>query len=190
MKTTILLPALLVLLGLPSTSGPGVPPATLERESTPALPSLERDTPAPKPGDAVAAPQAAWAAAREVLPAGHWVRRIAFARHGMFVFFSAGADDAVQGQFLDWRDGAWRAEPPEPREAGLFKAAGVPPGTVDRGLARLLQSPAWQAQQGRLLSFTLESHEPRLFWSLLLVPEGGLREGEPLPSVRLPFEPD
>lgn len=191
MKASALLPALLTLmLAMPSLAAAEPPSAALERDAARTLPTLEREGPAPRPGDAVAEPWAAWAAAHDQLPPGHVVRRIAFARHGMFVFFSAPGDEAVWGQFLGWQEDAWQADAPEPRDPQHFSAEGVPADAVDRALARLLQMPEWQARQGRLLSFMLENHEGSLFWTLVPEPEGGLREGEALETIRLPFEPD
>lgn len=172
---------------------PGIEPERAPATDPAAAPDLavevETELPPALPGDAVRDPIAAWRAARALVPPDGLVRRIAFARHGLFLFHSGPGDEAVLGTFIGRQDGAWRPEEPTPHDAAMFTAPGAQPEAIEPALQRLLASDEFIHHAARLDSFFLESHEAELFWSLMPVPEGGFREGVTIETVRLPFEP-
>lgn len=134
-------------------------------------------------------PLRAWKAALPILPDGVRIRRIAFAGHGMFIFFSPAGGDDILGQFFRWRDGTLEAEPADPRPPDMCRAEGTTPEQIVPALERALHSAEWQRHAARLDSLILECHRPELFWMLMPVPEGGYQEGVAITTVDLKFEP-
>jgi hypothetical protein len=134
-------------------------------------------------------PLRSWKAALPQLPDGARIRRIAFAGHGMFIFFSPAGEDAILGQFFHWRDGILQADPADPRPPDICSATGTRPEQVAPALERVLRSTEWQRHAARLDSLILECHRPELFWMLMPVPEGGYREGVAITTYDVKFEP-
>jgi hypothetical protein len=132
-------------------------------------------------------PERAWAQAVTQLPAGHQIRRLAFAHHILFVFHSLAGDERILATAFEPEDGRLLAGEAEPREALRCRARGVDPAAIAPALREVLRSPEWQRLGPRLDSLTLECHEAHLRWSLLAVPLGGFVEGQAIPTVELPF---
>ena len=145
---------------------------------------LETDPNAQSP---LAQPERAWQHAVAQLPAGHRVRRLAFAHHILFVFHSLPYDERILATAFEPVGGQLQAGPSEPREALRCRAPGVDPATIAPALREVLKAPEWHRLRPRLDSLTLECHEARLRWSLTPVPLGGFVEGEAIPTVELPF---
>lgn len=133
-------------------------------------------------------PLPAWQAARAALPAGHKVRRLAFAPHGLNVFSTAdGADAPVRASFYSYAGGRYVAAGSEDREAIGCRAA-TTVDAVDHALANLLVDPEWlrvAPQVGTLLLECLTADS--LHWSVLLVPPGGYQAGVPIATRRFEF---
>lgn len=134
-------------------------------------------------------PLAAWRVGRSVIADGGEVRRLAFAAHGLFVFHSPPASSDVLASFVQWLDGAYQAEAPEPRTADLCQAEGVDPDLIEPALQQLLAQPEWRQHATQLDSLILECHGEKLFWSMLVPPDGGYQAGVPVKPVELPFQP-
>lgn len=147
---------------------------------------LEADPAAASPARS---PLRAWKAALPMLPQGVRIRRIAFANHGMFIFFSPAGDNSILGQFFHWRDGTVQAEPADPRPPEICSATGTGPEQIVPALERVLRSVEWQRHVARLDSLILECHRPELFWMLMPVPEGGYQAGVAITTYDLKFEP-
>lgn len=169
----------LILLWAFSGTQPGLASdaVELQLEADPAVASPARD------------PLRAWKAATPILPDGARIRRIAFAGHGMFIFFSPAGGDDILGQFFHWRDGALEAEPADPRPPDMCSAAGTRPEQVAPALEKVLRSVEWRQHAARLDSLILECHRPELFWMLMPVPEGGYKEGVAITTYDVRFEP-
>lgn len=146
--------------------------------------AIEADPNAQSP---LAQPERAWKQAAARLPVGHQVRRLAFAHHILFVFHSLPGDARILATAFEPDGDQLRAGETEPREALRCRARGVDPAAVAPALREVLKTPEWQRLRPRLDSLTLECHEAHLRWSLLAVPLGGYVEGEPIPTVELPF---
>ncbi len=151
----------------------------------PGLPDLEQTF---EQGDAVADPITAWAAARELVQPGGTVRRIAFARHGVFLFHSLAGSTVIENVFLRWEDNAYRVELRDEMDPEMFKAPGVDPERVGPSLRRLQTSPVWQRHAAQLDSFFLEGMREQMVWVLMPIPAGGYREGVAIPTYDVPFE--
>jgi hypothetical protein len=158
-------------------------PAAQPAES--GLPELERSD---HPGDAVADPLSAWAAARELVQPGGTVRRIAFARHGVFLCHSRPGIATVENVFIGWEDGAYHAEMRSEMDPGLFKAPGVDPERIAPALKRLQETSVWRQHAAQLDSFFLEGMREQMTWVLMPIPAGGYREGVAIPTYDVAFE--
>lgn len=153
-----------------------------------ALAQQELDVEAdPREQSPLAQPERTWAQAATQLPAGHQVRRLAFAHHILFVFHSLPGDDRIFATTFETRSGRLLAGATEPREALRCRARGVDPAAIAPALREVVRSPEWQRLRPRLDSLTLECFDAYLRWSLLPVPLGGYVEGEEIPTVELPF---
>lgn len=148
-------------------------------------PALEVET-APPARD----PATAWAAVKASLPAGHTVRRIAFAMHGVFVLHTPGGRRArTLVTFFDWIDGRYSAHDTERYEGVPCIAPGVEAADITAALDRFLAVKQWQQYRRSLDSLILECSGETVFWWLLPVPEGGFQEGVTFATVSVPFEP-
>ena len=171
----------LICLALCVASAPGAEDA-IERDTHIAL---EVET-APPARD----PVGAWAAVKTSLPAGHTVRRIAFAMHGVFVLHApSGRRARTLVTFVGWMDGRYSAHDTERYEGVPCAAAGVDTGQVTSALDKLLAGKQWRQYRRSLDSLILECSADAVFWWLLPVPEGGFQEGVTFATVKVPFEP-
>lgn len=165
-----------------AAEGVADPAFEVEAESEP---GVEVETAPP-----VRDPATAWAAAQASLPAGHAVRRIAFAMHGVVLLHAPGGPRArTLVTFFDWMDGRYSAHATERYEGVACIAPGVDPVQVASALDRLLADRSWQKHHRSLDSLILECSGDTLFWWLLPVPEGGFREGVTFATVKVPFQP-
>jgi hypothetical protein len=153
----------------------------VERESGAAL---EVET-APPTRD----PAFAWASLKSALPAGHEVRRIAFAMHGVNVLHGAADDARTFVTFFQWMDGRYSALDTENFEGIPCTAPGVDPAHVTSALDRLLAGKQWQEWWRSLDSLILECNADTVYWWLFPVPEGGYQEGVTFATVKVPFKP-
>lgn len=146
---------------------------------------LEQD---PKANTPARAPQQAWRSISGSLPEDIVIRRVAFAGHGVFVFFSPAGTDAFQARFFTYTDPGLEPGETEDREAGLCRAAGVAPEQVAPALEALLAHRSWRDHASRMETLVLECHRDTLFWMLMPMPEGGYREGVAIPTYDVPFD--
>lgn len=152
--------------------------------------SAEAD-PADRTGKASRDPLAAWQAARAALPAGHQVRRLAFAPHGLNVFSTvAGAETPVRVVFLQWTGDGYTPSDPESRDDVGCEAPGATPEQVDRALLAMTASTAWRDHVDQVGTLLLEClATPKLYWNVLIEPAGGYQAGVPIETQQLPFTP-
>ena len=145
---------------------------------------LERDRAASAPSHA---PLKAWQTVSRSLPESIVIRRIAFAGHGVFVFFSPAGSDDMKARFYANVEGRLEPEQTEDREPGLCRSPGVAVEQVAPALNTLLADPVWQQHAARMETLALECHRDALFWMLMPMPAGGYQEGVAIPTYDLPF---
>ncbi len=163
----------------PPASVKPAPTATVEAtaEANPELPPF-------------ADPLAAWAVARQLVPEGNWVRRIAFAGHGFFVFFGPDGSAEINASFVGWRDGRYqldRIDPASPRDSDICKAPGVSADLVEPAIRSLLQDPTYLKHQHALDGLYLECYQEQPFWLLMPIPPEGYQAGSALQTIELPL---
>lgn len=136
-------------------------------------------------------PLSAWAIAERYVPQGNWIRRIAFAEHGFFVFHGPAQSAEIWGTFVGWSDDGYdlqRVDPASPRDSSICTAPGVEPALVEPALRALLVSDAYVEHASRLHGLILECYEDKLYWTLLPIPPEGFQSGQSLSTIDLPFE--
>ena len=147
---------------------------------------LERSS---RPHSPVRDPLAAWQQALAALEPGTRIRRLAFADHILFVFHSAPGEERIRVLTLTPIADGFHVEDDDDRDPSLCRADDIEASRVEHGLRRVLASSQWQRDAARMDSLILECMAPALAWSLMPVPEGGFRAGEPIVPLSLPFEP-
>lgn len=143
--------------------------------------------PDPKAGTPARAPQQAWHSIAGALPEGIVIRRIAFAGHGVFVFFSTAGTDDFKARFFTHTGSGLEPGEIEDREAGLCRAEGAAPEQVAPALESLLAHRSWREHASNMETLVLECYRDTLFWMLMPMPAGGYREGVAIPTYDVPF---
>ncbi|MCB1606290.1 MAG: hypothetical protein KDI71_04855 [Xanthomonadales bacterium] len=135
-------------------------------------------------------PVGAWQVARQQVPQGDLVRRLALANHGLFVFFGPDGGDQIMASFVGWSDSGYRLdrlEPAESRDSSICKAPGIAPERVESAIQALLIEGTYLRYRPQLDSLILECHEDRLFWSLLPIPPEGFQAGVAVTTYSIPL---
>lgn len=148
---------------------------------------VERD---PLTGSPARDPVARWEQAVAQLPNDILIRRLAFAGHGLFVFYSQPDDSTLRAWFFAWTPPDLPGEDDGTRETLQCAAPGVPIADIRPALRRLLASAEWKRHAAKLDTLILECFEPRsVYWSLMPLPAGGYQAGVAIPTYRVDFSP-
>lgn len=147
--------------------------------------AIERD---PQANTPVRNPLKAWREASLLLAEGIVIRRLAFASHGLFVFYSPAQSEEIQADFFSWLGGELSQEDGGPRPSSMCAAPGVSVSEVGPALQQLLTTAVWKTHQAKMDTLALECFGERLYWSLIPVPEGGYVAGVAIPTYDSAFE--